>query len=214
MKVFALIADFPIQTCELPHTPPPAIRTFLLTTEFFVERPKFVQGVFQRLWVLDFLTRAKGQVSVFHTEVCPNAFTCCRQRFEICIGRCNTKPIITTSVTFDCDTTDSAMPLAVFMKSICNFIKLPFSRLRIPFTESQRDTIIFYRPPCFSGEGDRFELMSLFDFRSTTEFLEKSVIRSMDTLQLFVGSLETATLANAGVSYLSNVSRGHTCPQS
>ena len=45
MKVCALVADFSIETCDSSHTPPPAIRTFLLTTQFFVERPKFVQGL-------------------------------------------------------------------------------------------------------------------------------------------------------------------------
>ena len=31
------------------------------------------------------------------------------------------------------------MPLAVFVKRIRHFIKLPFTRIRIPFTESQRE---------------------------------------------------------------------------
>ena len=54
MKVFALVTDFPIETCYLSDTPPPAIRTFLLTAQCLVERPKFVQGLFQRLGVLFF----------------------------------------------------------------------------------------------------------------------------------------------------------------
>ena len=49
MEVFALIADFPIQACDLSYTPPPAVRTFLFTTQGFIERPKFLQGLFQRL---------------------------------------------------------------------------------------------------------------------------------------------------------------------
>ena len=174
VKVFALVRDLPIEVRDLPHTPPPTVRTFDFTRKVFVERLKFVQGLFQRLWVLDFLTRAQCQVRVFHAEVgFPNALTCCRKpRFKICIGCYYTKPIITTSVTFDCDTTDSAMPLAVFMESIWNFIKLPFSRLGIPLTKTKGDTIIFQRPPRLSRKGDRFELMSLFDFRSTTKFLK------------------------------------------
>ena len=43
LKVFALVADFPIQACELSDTPPPTMRTFLLTTQGFVERPKLLQ---------------------------------------------------------------------------------------------------------------------------------------------------------------------------
>ena len=87
MKVFALVRNFPIEACELSDTPPPTVRPFNFTRKAFVERPKFVQGVFQRLWVLYFLTPAKCQVSVFHAEVCPYAFTCSRQRSKICIGR-------------------------------------------------------------------------------------------------------------------------------
>ena len=67
MKVFALIRDFPIQTCELSHTPPPPVRTFLFTTQCLVERPKLLQVRFQRLGVLFFLTRAQRQICVFHT---------------------------------------------------------------------------------------------------------------------------------------------------
>ena len=150
MEVFTLVADFPIETFNLTHTSPPAGRTFLFTAEFFVESPKFAQGLFQRLGVLDFLTRAKCQVCVFHTEVCPNAFTCCQQWFKICISCRYTKPIVSAIITFDYDTADSAMPLAVFMKRIRHFIKLPFACLEIPFTESQRDTIDFQRPPRLS----------------------------------------------------------------
>ena len=86
VKVFALVRDLPIEVRDLPHTPPPTVRTFDFTRKVFVERLKFVQGLFQRLWVLDFLTRAQCQVRVFHAEVCPNALTCCRQWFKICIG--------------------------------------------------------------------------------------------------------------------------------
>jgi len=31
LKVFALVRDFPIQACNLSHTLPPAVRTFLFT---------------------------------------------------------------------------------------------------------------------------------------------------------------------------------------
>ena len=172
VKVFALVRDLPIEARDLPHTPPPTVRTFDFTRKVFVERLKFVQGLFQRLWVLFLFTRAQGQVRVFHAEVCPNAFTCCWQRFEICISCRDTKPIITTSVTFDGDTTDSAMPLSVFMESIRHFIKLPFTCFRIPLTEGEGDTIIFQRPPRLSRKGDRFELMSLFDLGSATKFLK------------------------------------------
>ena len=194
MKVFALIRDFPIQTCELSHATPPPIRTFNFTRKFFVERPKFVQGLFQRLRVLFFLTRAQCQIRVFHAEVCPNAFTCCRQWFKICISCRYTKPIVSAIITFDCDTAESAMPLAVFMKRIWHFIKLPFVCFRIPFTESQRDTIVFQRPTRFTGVSERLKLVTLFDFRSTAKFLEKSVVCLMNPFQFLLDCLRRQRL--------------------
>ena len=187
MKVFALIRDFPIKTCDGSHTPPPAIRTFDFTRKFFIQRPKFLQRLLQRLWVLYFLTRAQCQISVFHAEVCPNAFTCCRQTFHVRVGCYYVNPIVTAIITLDCNTDQRAMPLAVFMKCIWHFIKSPFTL--IPLTECESDTIVFQRPPGFSGKGDRLKLMSLFDFRSTAKPLEKAVVCQMDTFQLLLNCL-------------------------
>ena len=187
MKVFALVADFPIEPCELFHTPPPTVRTFPFTRKFFVETTKFLQGLFQRLWVLFFLTRAQRQICVFHAEVCPNALTCCRQRFEVGVGCCYANPIVTASITFDGNTTNIPVPLAVFMESIRNFIKSPFAI--IPLAECKGNAIVFQRPTRFSWIGDRLELVSLFDFRSTAEFLEKSVIRCVNPSQLLLNGL-------------------------
>ena len=167
VKVFALVGDFPIQMSNLSCTPPPTIRTFLFTRKFFVERPKVVQVRFQRLWVLFFLTCAQCQVCVLDTKVCPNALTCCWQRSKIRVGRYYVEPIVSRGITFDCDTTKSPMPLAVFMKSVGNFIKLPFACFRIPLTEGEGDTIVFQRPARFSGKGDRLKLMSRLDMGCT-----------------------------------------------
>ncbi len=142
LKVFTLIADFPIQTCDLPNTLPPPIRTFDFTTQCLVERPKFVQVRFQGLWVLYLFTRGKCQIGIFHTKVCPNAFTCCQQRSKISIGCCDTKIVVAAGITFDCDSNYLSVPLAVLVKRIRHFIKLPLTRSRIPFTKPQRDTII------------------------------------------------------------------------
>ena len=187
VKVFPLAADFPIQACELKDTPPPTVRAFLFATQIFVERPKFVQSLFQGLWVLYLFTRAQCQESVFHAKVCPNAFTRCRQRFKTCIGRCDAKPIVSASITLDCDTTGSPMPLAVFMESIGNAVKLPLPF--IPFFESERDTIVLQRPPRTSRKGDRFKLMSRFDMRSTAEFIEKSLIRCVNAFEFLLDRL-------------------------
>ena len=195
MKVFALVRDLPVKSCKLSDTTPPVIRTFLLTTQYLVEFAKFLQGVFQRLGVLYLLTRAQCQVCVFHTKVgFPNALTYCWQRFEVGVGCCYANPIVTASITLDCHTTNSSMPLAVFMESIWHFIKSPFSRLGIPLTKTKGDTIIFQRPTRFSWIGDRLELVSLFDFRSTAEFLEKSVIRFMNPFQFLLDCLRRQRL--------------------
>ena len=189
MKVFALVCDFPIQTCDLSHTPPPTVRTFNFTRKTFVEGSQFLQRLFQRLWVLFLLTRAECQVCVFHAEVCPNAFTCCRQTFHIRVGCDYAEPIVSAVVSLECDTTERAVPLTVFMESIRDFIKLPFACFRIPLAKGQRDTIIFQRPPRVSRKGDRLELVTLLDSRSATEFLEKTLVCPMDTFQLLLDRL-------------------------
>ena len=94
VKVFALIAYLSIETRNLSHCSPPTVRTFLFTSQCFVETTKFLQGVFQTLRVLFLLTRAECQICVFHAEVCPNAFTCCRQRSKIRVGCYYVKPIV------------------------------------------------------------------------------------------------------------------------
>ena len=47
MKVFALVADFPIEPCELFHTPPPTVRTFLFTRKFFLRPRSFFKDCFK-----------------------------------------------------------------------------------------------------------------------------------------------------------------------
>ena len=189
VKIFTLITNFLIEACDLSDTPPPTVRTFDFTTQCFVERPKFVQGLFQGLRVLYLLTRVKCQVCVFHAEVCPNAFTCCRQRFKIFIGRCKTKPIVPATITLYRNLANPPMPLTVFMKCVGDPIKLPFTCFRIPFTKSQRKPIVLQRPTRRTRVSDRFELMSFFDFRSATKFLKKTIISFINTHQFLLHRL-------------------------
>ena len=188
-KIFALIRNLTVQPCDLSDTTPPAVRTFDFTTQCFVERPKFVQGLFQGLAVLYLLTRAKCQVCVFHAEICPNAFTCCRQRSKIFIGCCKTKPIVPATITLYRNLTKSPMPLTVLMKGVRYPIKLPFACFRIPFTKGYRKPIVFQRPTCRTRVSDRFKFMSLFNLWSTTEFLEKTIISFINTSKLLLNSL-------------------------
>ena len=186
MKVFALIRNLTVKACQCSDTTPPIIRTFDLARKSFVEFAKFIQGAFQRLWVLFLFTRAKRQIRSRH-QVCPNALTCCWQTFHVRIVRDNIQPIVTTSVTLYRDAIDRTVPLAVFMKSVRHAIKSPFPIF--PLAECKGHAIVFQTPARLSGKGDRFELMSLFDFRSATQFIEKTLIRCVNTLEFLLNRL-------------------------
>ena len=200
MKVFTLVADFSIQACDLSDTPPPPVRTFLFTTQLFVKRPKFVQGLFQRLWVLFLFTRAERQICVFHTGfglgidqihslyymVCPNTLTRCRQRFCFYKIREYVEPIITASVALDRDTPDIPVKLTVLMERIPNFIMSPFAC--IPFSEVEGEPIVSQRPARLF-QGERFELVSRLDMGSAAKSLEKTLIRQVNTFEFLLNRL-------------------------
>ena len=116
MPIFALVGNMPIQPHECSNSTPPIARTFDFTRKTFVEFAEFLQGLFQKLWRLYFLTCVQRQKCVFHTEVCPNAFTCCQQNFNVVRIRCDTYPIVAASITFDSDMSYITRPLAVFKK--------------------------------------------------------------------------------------------------
>ena len=186
LKVFALVHDFPIETGELPYTPPPAVRTFLFTRKTFVEGSKFAQGVLQRLGVLFLFTRAERQIRVFHAEVCPNTLTRCWQRFAFYKICDYIQPIVTTSVALYRDTADISFKLTVLMERISNFIMSPFTG--IPFSEIEGDAILLQRPTClFEGEG--FKLMPFLDTRSTAKPLKKTHIRLVNAFEFFLDCL-------------------------
>ena len=63
---------------------------------------------------------------------------------------------------------------------------------RYPIAKCKDNAIVFQRPPRVSRIG--LKLVSLLDFRSPTEFLEKSVIRSMDTFQFLLDCLRRQRL--------------------
>ena len=186
VKVFALVADFPIQACYLSYTLPPAMRTFLLTRKTFVERPKFVQGLFQRLGVLFLFTRAQGQVCVFHTEVCPDTLTRRWQGFRFYKLGYDIKPILTASVAFYRDTTDIPIEIAVFTERISDFVMSPFTLF--PLSEIESEAILFQRPTrLFQCEG--LEPMPFFNLGSTAKFLEKTIIRQVNPFEFFLNRL-------------------------
>ena len=190
MKIFALVCNLPIEASYCSDSTPPTARPFLFAAQCLVEITKFGQGLFQRLWVLSFLTRAKCQVRVFHTEVCPNALTCCRKpRFGIREIRCEIEPIVTAGITFYCDSFYITFPLAVLEKGVEDSIKCPLARIRIPFTQREGDTVIRYLPPRLPAKCDRSKLMPLFDVRSAAESIEKALIGSVNTLKFLLNCL-------------------------
>ena len=183
LKVFTLVADFPIQACELSDTPPPPVRTLNLSRKTFVERPKFVQGLFQRLGVLFLLTRAQRQVCVFHTKICPDTFTRRWQRFCCYKVGYDIEPIITASVAFYRDTTDIPIEIAVFTERISHFIMSPFPF--IPFSEIEGEAIVCNRPTrLFQRQG--LEPMPFLNLGSAAKFFEKSDIRLVNAFEFLL----------------------------
>ena len=119
----------------------------------------------------------------------PNAFTCCRQGSKICISCRQTNPIVATIISFNRNITNNSVPLAVFMKSIRHFIKLPFTCLWIPFTKCQCNTIVFQRPTSSAWVCDGFELMPRLNMGSTAKFFMKAIISFVNTSKFLLDRL-------------------------
>ena len=189
LKIKALMANPSIEACKLTDTPPPTSRTFLFSRKCFVESAKFSQGLFQELWRLYLFACAQCQKSVFHTEVRPNAFTCCWQRVGIYKVRCYAKPIVTDSITPDRHASDRSVPVAVFEKGIRQKVILPFLLFWIPLFQIQHDTVRCYLPPRLSRERNRLEFMFRFNMGFATEFLEKTLIRRVNAFEFLLHRL-------------------------
>ena len=186
MPIFALVGNFAIETCELTDTPPPAISAFLFSRKRLVERSEFVQRLLQRLRVVYLLTRAQCQICVFHAEVCPNVFTRCWQRFGVLKIRRDTKPIGIAGIALEGDVFDVTVKLAMFEKGIRYRIAFPFTR--VPFSQGEHDTIVFYLPTRLF-QRERLELMAFLNLGSTAKLLEKTHICSVNTSQFFLHGL-------------------------
>ena len=87
----------------------------------------------------------------------------------------------------DCDTLICILTLMVFVESVRHAIISPFTIF--PFLECERDTIVCQFPTRSTWKSDRLELVLFFDFRSATYFLEKTVIRLINTPQLLLDPL-------------------------
>ena len=223
VPVKALPADLAIQPRQLAHGTPPVIRTFFLTRkETFIELAELFQGLLQELWRLYLFACAKCQICVLHSKlcqwhnlsllyiVCPNALTRSGQRFGRSIVCCDTKPIVSTIITFYRDLLNIAKPITVFVKCERDSFEVPLTFQLTPFTEGDSDTIIFYLPTRLTREGDRLEFVLGFDTRSATMFVEKSFVSCVYTFSTHTESLGLANYSNAGVSSFSTRSNEHT----
>ena len=139
MPILAFPTDLPIKPCKLSHTPPPVIRTFLFSRKTLIECAELFQGLLQKLRRLYFLTCAKCQVSVFHSEVCPHTFTRSGQGFGRSIVCNDVKPVFTNSIAQDLDVSDITIPLSVLVKRESFASKLQTLRLFVPLSERQGD---------------------------------------------------------------------------
>ena len=195
LKIKTLVADFSIKTCESSDATPPAIRPFLFTTQRFGERPKFLQRLFQRLRLSYLLTRAQwSNMRLSYRSLPQHSYPLLAAQFGILKIGCETKPIITTSVAFDCDTTDIPFKLTLLVKCIWHSIKMPLTCPRVPFTECQRNAVVLQRPPRRSGICYRLEFVFRFPFRLTAKFIKETLICHINTSQFLLYRLRRQSL--------------------
>lgn len=115
MPIFALVGNMPIQPRKFADSTPPIVRTFNLTRKAFIEFPKFGQGLFQRLRMLDFLTRVESQIRL-EPEIYSYALTCSRIGFRRGIISDNIQPKCANRIPKDLDIADISFPFAVLVK--------------------------------------------------------------------------------------------------
>ena len=136
MPILALIRDLPIESCKLSNRTPPVSRTFDFTTYGFIEFTKFSQGLFQRLWVLYFLTGVQRQIGV-HAEVRPYIFTCSGQKLFAGVVSDDIKPIRSNRVAKDLDIADIPMPIATVVIQDIAMLEHKFLFYCVPFFQRE-----------------------------------------------------------------------------
>ena len=180
VPVKALPADLAIQYTKFSDRTPPVSRTFFLASKVLIEHAELFQGLLQELRRLYLLTRAKCQICVLHTEVCPNALTCSGYRFGRSIVCYDIEPVFTNSVSQDLDIADVPVPVSVLMERKTPFAKLQTLRVYVPFFEGEDDT-------AFAKFVTRLKLRRpitslAFELRETyAGFIESPLIGEMDT---------------------------------
>ena len=143
MPIQALPTDLTIQPCDFPNTTPPIIRTFDFPRKALVQVAELFQRLFQELRRLYLLTCGKGQICVFHSEICSYALTCSEHRFGGSVICDDIEPVFACVIAKDLDISDIAIPFAVLVKAIPNSMELQLSRLFVPYLEGKTDTTCF-----------------------------------------------------------------------
>ena len=140
VPISALVSDLTIKPCQFPDGTPPIIRvSFDLSTDSFVEFAELVQGVFQGLRMVEFLTRIQSQIGL-HAEVYPYAFTCSGEDFfggAICY---NIEVECSDSIPTNLNIPDVSFIVAMMMIQDISADKHKLLFLCVPFLERETDT--------------------------------------------------------------------------
>ena len=187
VPISALVGDFAIESCEFTDGTPPIVRTFLLSTDSFVEFAELVQGVFQGLRMVEFLTVAECQIGL-HSEVYAHAFTCGAHNFFGYIICYNIEIECSDSIPTDLDILDVSLRVAMVMiqdEAFVVFVEL--LGFRIPLPKRNANTPFFKQVACLKLRGAI--LFPLFELRrpytsTAPAFLDpikESLVGDMDT---------------------------------
>ena len=165
MPISALVGDLAVKPCELADSTPPVTRTLLLSGYGLVECSEFIQGLLQRLRMLNLLAITECQIGV-HTEVYPYAFTCSGHNFFGSVICHDVKVERSNAVATDLDILDVPLRVAMLVEQEVTFIVfIELLGFRIPYSKRDADT------PCFKFVGirklRRAIFFSLFELRGT-----------------------------------------------
>ena len=174
VPVSALVGDLAIGPCEFTDSTPPITRSFLLSTHCFVEFTELVQGVFQRLRMVDLLTGRECQIGV-HPEVYPYALTCSGFNFFGNIIGDNIQPKRANTVAKDLDITDVPVPIAMMVIQ-----DIPADKHKLlfgftPFLEGDTGSAF--------GNFRRFSVFAFFKNRKTCLKLRRTVCATLFELR-------------------------------
>ena len=152
VPVLALVGDFTVKPCQFSQRTPPIARTFHLTRQGFVKFAEFIQRLFQRLRMLDFLTGVQRQIGS-ESKVCSYAFTCSGQNFFRGVICNNGQPKRSNGIAKDLNIPDFTAPIAMVV---------------IQDVPANKNKPLFVRTPFFEGQANRafryYRRFSVFAF--------------------------------------------------